>query len=465
MTGSAGHAQRATIYSVAEAAGVSIATVSRVFQGTSTVAQGTRERVLSAADELNYMPLGAARSLAVSRHELLGLVLPELGGPYYSELLMGFESRASELGLGVIVVVTEGKPDPTRAIRQLMSRVDAVAVLGSDLDDAGLAQLATAKPLALARRVARWSRSQPGRRERHERPGADRATSCSTAAGRCSSSATPTPVPTSPAGMPVSRLHTRLTASTCPSRSASACRRATARPSAAAYVVGEHSADALVCANDELALAVLTHLQDHGIAVPDDVAVVGWDDVMTARYVRPALTTVRQPVHDLGALARERLHDQLSVTSDASASHDILPTQVVIRSSCGCPAHPLPKGTSHESPPRRESTTRRASPSQAWRRPASPCPPADAKPRPATPAPAQRPSPSRAARRPATSPCGPWAPRARSSRPSPRSSRPPTPAPRSTSPPSRGTPRTTSSPPRSPPARPRTPPWSAHLDG
>src|SRR5690348_16378535 len=88
----------ATIYSVAERAGVSIATVSRVLQGAGTVSATTTQKVLDAVDELDYVPLGAARSLAVRHHEAHGLVLPELTGPYYSELLMGFESRAAELG-------------------------------------------------------------------------------------------------------------------------------------------------------------------------------------------------------------------------------------------------------------------------------------------------------------------------------------------------------------------------------
>ena len=120
----------ATIYSVAERAGVSIATVSRVLQGagtvSSTTAEGPRRR-----RELNYVPLGAARSLAVRHHEAYGLVLPELTGPYYSELLMGFESRAAELGQSVTLMLTDGKADLARAVRQLATRVDAIAVLGS----------------------------------------------------------------------------------------------------------------------------------------------------------------------------------------------------------------------------------------------------------------------------------------------------------------------------------------------
>lgn len=334
-----------TIYTVADRAGVSIATVSRVFQGTSTVAEGTRERVIDAATELNYVPLGAARSLAVSRHELLGLVLPELGGPYYSELLMGFESRASELGLGVIVVVTQGKPDPSRAIRQLMSRVDAIAVLGSDLDDAALAHLATAKPMLS---LAGTPEGPIDSLAAENSASAEQLTSHLLEHGRSSLLFLGDP----DAGADIAGRYAGFSAAhAARGRDVAQPVRIGLRESdgaafAAAFLagehrVGEHRADALVCANDELALAVLAHLQDHGVAVPADVAVVGWDDVMAARYVRPALTTVRQPVRDLGALASERLHAHLNgATGAASPAHDILPTQVVIRTSCGCTTSP-----------------------------------------------------------------------------------------------------------------------------
>src|SRR3954470_8319184 len=125
------HRPGATIYSVAALAGVSIASVSRVLQGSTAVSAKTRQRVLDAAEELKYVPLAAARSLAVRHHEAHGLVLPELSGPYYSELLMGFESRAADLGQSVTLMLTEGKGDIARAVRQLATRVDAIAVLGS----------------------------------------------------------------------------------------------------------------------------------------------------------------------------------------------------------------------------------------------------------------------------------------------------------------------------------------------
>src|SRR6476620_12348076 len=120
----------ATIYSVAERAGVSIATVSRVLQGAGTVSSKTAQKVLDAVEELNYVPLGAARSLAVRHHEAHGLVLPELSGPYYSELLMGFESRAAELGQSVVLMLAQGKKDVPQAVRKLATRVDGIAMLG-----------------------------------------------------------------------------------------------------------------------------------------------------------------------------------------------------------------------------------------------------------------------------------------------------------------------------------------------
>ena len=80
----------------------------------------------------------------------------------------------------------------------------------------------------------------------------------------------------------------------------------------------------------------MTRLQEGGTDVPDDIAVVGWDDVMTARYVAPGLTTVRQPVRELGAIAADRLHQRVTGAPAATGPRSC-PTELVIRASCGCP--------------------------------------------------------------------------------------------------------------------------------
>jgi LacI family transcriptional regulator len=96
--------------------------------------------------------------------------------------------------------------------------------------------------------------------------------------------------------------------------------------------------DAVVCANDEIALGTLLAGEEAGLSVPGDVAVTGWDDVMAARYARPALTTVAQPMRALGERAARLLHDLIE-GGDPSPHHDVLPTRLVIRDSCG--THPV----------------------------------------------------------------------------------------------------------------------------
>ncbi len=321
-----------TIYSVADHAGVSIATVSRVLQGSPLVSEKTRRKVLESVDELDYLPSGAARSLAVRHHDTYGLVLPELGGPYYSDLLAGFETRAAELHQSVMLVLAGTKEDRGQALRTLATRVDGIAVLGADATHVGR----TAKPVvviagqarpgveAIAAENIESARDLTEHLLQHGRtrllfvgdPGAahdvEERYEGFVAAHRDRGLAAAEPVLTE-------------------------FREREGVEVAERILAGDFQTDALVCGNDELALAIMSRLMDGGVDVPGDIAVVGWDDVMTARYVRPGLTTVRQPVHQVGALAADRLH-QLVNGATPSPERQVLPTQVVIRSSCGCPA-------------------------------------------------------------------------------------------------------------------------------
>ncbi len=93
----------------------------------------------------------------------------------------------------------------------------------------------------------------------------------------------------------------------------------------------------------------MARLIDGGVDVPGDVAVVGWDDVMTARYVRPGLTTVRQPVRELGALAADRLYDLVNGATPRP-HRQVLPTELVLRTSCGCRPAPAVPAARHPGP-------------------------------------------------------------------------------------------------------------------
>ncbi|MBM6399277.1 LacI family DNA-binding transcriptional regulator [Phycicoccus sonneratiae] len=325
-----------TIYSVADAAGVSIATVSRVLQGSSAVSERTRGKVLEAIDRLDYMPVAAARSLAVRQHEALGLVLPELGGPYFSELLMGFEEAAAALDLSVVLALVEDdRPLDGPRVTRLAAGVDGVAVLGGLLSEDVLRRASRHKPvLVLAGRAS----------DGIEHFAAENtASAAELTAHLLDDHGRTRPVF---AGLPdvapdvrarfegfAAALAERGLA--VPEPLGGGLRESDGAALAEQLLAAGPLPDAVVCANDEIALALVERLTAAGVRVPDDLAVTGWDDVMAARYVRPGLTTVRQPVRELGALAARRLHER--VTGAEPGDPGVLATRVVVRGSCGCP--------------------------------------------------------------------------------------------------------------------------------
>jgi LacI family transcriptional regulator len=336
MTGSRQGRRGATIYSVAQQAGVSIATVSRVLQGSDATTEATRAKVLQAAEELNYLPLRAARSLAVRRHEAHGLVMPELDGFYYSELLAGYESAAARLGQSVIVLITESRDDPARAVRDLAGRVDGLVIGFNTVPGETAKALGETMPTVLLARDAV--------------PGCDAVATENTESAR---SLTAHLIGHGrrnllfvgdPDGSPDFRDRYRGF-QLAHRDSGVRLRRAPSRVPvveqagfdfADRLVRRRGAVDALVCGDDELALSIIHRLQRRGVRVPDDIAVVGWDDVMASRYVSPGLTTVRQPVRQLGEFAASRLQERIT-GSPVNPEPHVLPTRAVFRSSCGCP--------------------------------------------------------------------------------------------------------------------------------
>lgn len=325
----------ATIYAVAERAGVSTATVSRTLAGSEKVAPRTRDAVLEAVRVLNYLPDGAARALAGRRTGALGLVLPDIVGPYYAALLVAFEMAASERGLSVAISLAGEGSAPERAVRTLAGNVDGLAFMArSAATDELIAEVARRKPVVTAARSA-----LPGHdalfAENHDTAAA--LTCHLLAAGRRRIAFVGRPEPDSDVGARLRgvehalagagiELATRFEVDTVEAEGFAVARR----------IVRERAdVDALICGNDELALALMRELQDRGVDVPGQIAVTGWDDVLAARYVRPGLTTVAQPVEELGALAAQRL--AALVDGDHPVEEPVvLPSRIVHRATCGC---------------------------------------------------------------------------------------------------------------------------------
>jgi LacI family transcriptional regulator len=316
---------RATIRDVAREAGVSIATVSRVMRDSEAVRPATRDKVRAAADALQFVPSQLGRQLAERRHAANGIVFPDLSGPYYAEVVLGYETVAAELGRSVLILSTRGRDDADAAVHAMAERCDGLVILGRTVSDESVERLA-----ARGANVVLVARPPVG--------GVDAVN----AENRSSAQALTQHL----LDLGAHRLVFVGDPSTSPDvaeRFAGVQEVSTdvelhhvddLDETAGAHLVGDYLTralpDAFVCANDELALGMLGRLRAAGVDIPGRVKVTGWDDVMAARYA--GLTTVRQPMRDLGSTAA-RLLDELIVGTRSTPRHEVLPTQLVIRTS------------------------------------------------------------------------------------------------------------------------------------
>ncbi|SDL13943.1 LacI family DNA-binding transcriptional regulator [Tessaracoccus oleiagri] len=336
----------ATIYEVAKEAGVSISTVSRALRNDPRISERTRGRVREAAESLDYLPSAAAQTLAGSSVRSLGMVLPHIKGTYYAELAVGFERRASELNCSAVLLLVGEDSDQRPAVRRLAGAVDGLAFMArSAATDELVTEVAKRRPTVTVARAqlpglpAIYAESEDSAAEltRHLVDigrtrfafvgpidhGSDIAARYDgfARALREAGFDVPPAIEVELEEGPGLQLARDLVAQGMP------------------Y-------DAIVCGNDEIAVAIVYELQELGVDVPAAVSVVGWDDIRVSRYLRPGLTTVRQPVAELGAMAAEHLHNLLSGTAvpDCTA----LPTALVHRESCGCGEDHQPPSTTRE---------------------------------------------------------------------------------------------------------------------
>ncbi|MEH1165325.1 LacI family DNA-binding transcriptional regulator [Micromonospora sp. CPCC 205539] len=330
---------RLTAREIARLAGVSVATVSRVSNGTGQVSEETRRRVLEAIEEHGYRPHHVGQALAARRHSAVGLVFPGLSGPYFSELIQGFESEAVNSRASVHILCTHLRADSDTEVIEMAHRVDGLAVLGGTLSEETLQELAGMLPV-----VVLAGEGPPG-----------------VSSVRVDNAASMTALTRH---LLVDHALRRLDFVGNPSGSPDVSERWAGFREAhrqlglplprAPIRVGLQQPDGvfaaeqvlrrsilpqgIVCANDETALGVLVGASGHGLRVPKDLVITGFDDVPMAALVTPALTTVRQPVRELAAQTARLLLHLATENADGSGSALVLPTEVVVRASCGCPA-------------------------------------------------------------------------------------------------------------------------------
>ena len=358
--------QPPTIYDVARIAGVSIASVSRVLNGQRNPRPETRDRVLRAVAELGFVPDSAARALSARLKEVVGVVVRR---PRWSDssifadedenlqfpdmINRGMEIVAQQHGFDLLIrSVDLDEADAGRRIFALARKSDGLILHDRILSPAELDRLSRQIPV-----VTLAGEPTPTTANVHgDNAGGMRALArhlifdhgyrtLGYVAGH--------------AGSPDSLTRGQALAEEA---AAAGVRLTTgedwrgsyqaaggSRAIEALLAAGVTMPRAIVCANDQSAIGVLHALAQHGISVPGEVAVTGFDDMPVARHLRPQLTSVRQSIQDLGATAFETLYSMIGRGAGPEGrprGRDIaLPTRLVLRESCGCGGRPTSRST------------------------------------------------------------------------------------------------------------------------
>lgn len=330
-----------TLVEIAKHAGVSRSTVSRVMNEHPSVDSETRARVLSVAEKLNYSPNAAARSLAAGRTQILGLAIPTgvstlFTDPYFPLLIQGITSACNAHNHSVMLWLAEPEHE-RRTIRQILQGglIDGVILASALMDDPLLeALLKRGLPFVV---IGRHPSEDPvSYVDVDNRSGVREAVSYLLRLGY-KKVATITGPKNMIAGS--DRLEGYL--------DALRERRIVVDPDLivegsfqeeGGYVGMQqllpHEPDAVFIASDAMALGAMRALRDAGKSVPEDVAIVGFDDLPIAAHTDPPLTTIRQMIPRLGSTAAETLID-LIARPGAQARRIVLPTELVIRASSG----------------------------------------------------------------------------------------------------------------------------------
>jgi LacI family transcriptional regulator len=330
---------RVTLERVAEIAGVSRSTVSRVINGQEGVRPEIRRRVLDVVELTGFVPHAAARSLAGHRSHILGLAIRQttqqiFADPYFAALVQGVSRACTQRDETLSLFLFESASDhdelPARLLRTKL--IDGLVITATFADDPLVWQLTEAKiPLVVVGEVSNPDISTV---DADNEGGAALAAEHLLNLGR-----------------------KRIATVTGPMRSGAAASRRVAfeRALAAAgqplqrELVAEadftddggyeatkrllpHRPDAIFAFSDRMALGVLRALTEAGLAVPDDVALIGFDDLPPARQARPPLTTVHQGVEQAGVAAVELLLERIE-DPEAPARRIELPTTLVVRAS------------------------------------------------------------------------------------------------------------------------------------
>jgi LacI family transcriptional regulator len=333
---------RPTIADVARRAAVSIATVSRVLNGTAPVEAQTAERVRSAITELNYVPHAAARTLASRRTYTIGLLLPEISGDFFQPMLRGVEAGASEAGFDLLIHATR-TPRSENAPRRPLGEhnTDGLLIFTDSVDLHELIRLnRIGFPVVLLHQTPPKTLKIPVITVENQ-SGAKKIVDHLIETHHCRRIV----FLQGPEGHEDSKWREKGYREALQSHgltfdaslvAGGGFNRDEARQTVEQILLDGLKFDAIFAGDDDSAVGVYQALRQAGRKIPEEIAVTGFDDQGFASTLTPALTTVRVPIEQVG---REAVHHLTRIIRGESVeARIVLPTELVVRQSCGCRA-------------------------------------------------------------------------------------------------------------------------------
>lgn len=326
-----GEKSSATIYDIAKLAGVNPSTVSRALSKPGRVSAKTQKIIEDAAAELNYQVNPFARALPTGRTQTIGLIVADITNPTFFDIIRGAETTGSARDYTLVLAESAESPETeVTAARRLLSTVDGLILASPRMDDDQIRALAADKPVAVINREISGVPCvvpdvNKGISEAVRSLAANGHTSLAYVAG--------------PAQSWMTGRRWEGVKSAAEWSKLSAVRLESSKPTVdggrqVARDVLESGATAVITYNDLLAIGLMQELQAGGMRVPDQISIVGFDDIFGADFTTPALTTVRSPLGECGTRAVTILLDMLQ-GQEAPDEAVRVETELVVRGSSG----------------------------------------------------------------------------------------------------------------------------------
>ncbi|MBP2413829.1 LacI family transcriptional regulator [Arthrobacter stackebrandtii] len=334
-SGKGGRAPRAksaaTIYDIAELAGVNPSTVSRALSKPGRVSAKTQQKILDAAEELNYHVNIFARALPTGKTQTVGLIVADITNPAFFDIIRGAETAASDRGYTLMLAEsTESAEHELTAAKRMLATVDALILASPRLADEEIQALARKKPVVVTNRRVAGVGSVVADTE----AGVADAVRHLADMGHGSIAYV-----AGPDRSWMSRLRWETIKERCDWHGIAVATVAAGAPTVdggrrAAAVVRKAGATAVFCYNDLMAIGLMRELQAAGMNVPGDLSILGFDNIFGSDFTTPPLSTIKSPLRELGVAAMAMVLDE-TVQESGITMESTLTTELVLRGSTG----------------------------------------------------------------------------------------------------------------------------------